>query len=98
MLNEQGYVAECTGDNLFLVHEGMLATPPIADGALDGITRRVIMELAAGMGIDSIFVTAGIHRFDLGVADGECPDADAVARVAEEYGVTPTFTMPSFVW
>ncbi len=53
---------------------------------------------AAGMGIDSIFVTAGIHRFDLGVADGGCPDADAVARVAREYGVTPTFTMPSFIW
>lgn len=53
---------------------------------------------AVGMGIDSIFVTAGIHRFELGVADGGCPDADAVARVAAEYGVTPTFTMPSFVW
>ena len=46
MLNEQGYVAECTGDNLFLMKNGTLLTPLISDGALDGITRAVIIELA----------------------------------------------------
>ena len=45
MLNEQGYVAECTGDNIFIIRGGELVTPPVCDGALDGITRNVILEL-----------------------------------------------------
>jgi branched-chain amino acid aminotransferase len=45
MLNEQGYVAECTGDNVFLVKDGKITTPPIAAGGLDGITRRAVMEI-----------------------------------------------------
>ena len=40
MLNEQGYVAECTGDNIFIVKNGSITTPPVTAGALDGITRR----------------------------------------------------------
>lgn len=51
MLNEQGYIAECTGDNLFILKRGEVLTPPIASGGLDGITRRVAMELLAEMGI-----------------------------------------------
>ena len=46
MLNEQGYVAECTGDNIFIVKNGVVYTPPVSDGGLDGITRGVIFELA----------------------------------------------------
>ena len=46
MLNSQGHVAECTGDNIFCVRGGQLATPPISAGALVGITRQVVMELA----------------------------------------------------
>jgi len=46
MLNNAGYVAECTGDNLFIVRSGRLETPPVSDGALVGITRSVIFELA----------------------------------------------------
>jgi HAD superfamily hydrolase (TIGR01459 family) len=81
------------------IYEACLAAAPSADRPIAvGDSLHHDIAGAAGMGIDSIFVTAGIHRFELGVADGECPDADAVARVAEEYGVTPTFTMPSFVW
>ncbi|HCN81631.1 MAG TPA: branched-chain amino acid aminotransferase, partial [Verrucomicrobiales bacterium] len=38
MLNEQGYVAECTGDNVFVVKKGEVITPPVSDGSLDGIT------------------------------------------------------------
>jgi branched-chain amino acid aminotransferase len=45
MLNGEGYVAECTGDNVFIIRGGKLETPPVSAGALDGITRRVIMEL-----------------------------------------------------
>ena len=78
------------------IYEACLAAAPSADRPI--AVGDSLHHDMAGMGIDSMFVTAGIHRFELGVADGECPDADAVARVAEEYGVTPTFTMPSFVW
>jgi len=45
MLNEQGYVAECTGDNVFIVKRGVVYTPPVSDGSLDGITREVIFDL-----------------------------------------------------
>lgn len=51
MLNMAGNVAEATGDNLFLVREGALVTPPTSDGALPGITRSVVMELAKDMGV-----------------------------------------------
>lgn len=46
MLNENGIVAECTGDNIFIVKEGVIYTPPIHVGILDGITRRTAIELA----------------------------------------------------
>jgi len=69
MLNEQGFVAECTGDNLFLVRDGGLFTPPISDGGLDGITRGVIFELAAQLGIEVREQT--LTRYDIYTAD-EC--------------------------
>jgi branched-chain amino acid aminotransferase len=47
MLNDQGYVAECTGDNIFIVRKGVLYTPPETMGALRGITRDAILEIAA---------------------------------------------------
>lgn len=52
MLNMEGYVAEATGDNIFLVKNGELSTPPTSQGALPGITRAVVMELAKEMGIE----------------------------------------------
>jgi branched-chain amino acid aminotransferase len=69
MLNEQGYVAECTGDNLFLVKNGTLLTPLISDGALDGITRAVIIQLAAQLAVP--FVERSLTRYDIFTAD-EC--------------------------
>ncbi len=51
MLNARGHVAEGASDNLFVVQGGALLTPPVSDGSLDGITRRVVMELAAEQGI-----------------------------------------------
>jgi branched-chain amino acid aminotransferase len=69
MLNAEGFVAECTGDNLFLVNEGELLTPPLAAGALYGITRGVVMELARETG-RSVRET-NLTRYDLFVAD-EC--------------------------
>jgi branched-chain amino acid aminotransferase len=52
MLNMQGNVAEATGDNIFLVSNGALLTPPTSEGALPGITRGVVMELAKESGIE----------------------------------------------
>ncbi len=69
MLNEQGYVAECTGDNLFLIKNGTLLTPLISDGALDGITRGVILELAKKLGIS--YEERSLTRYDIYTAD-EC--------------------------
>ncbi len=69
MLNEQGHVSECTGDNIFIIKNGVVYTPTIASGALDGITRRVVMEIIASMGIACHEVT--MSRFDIYTAD-EC--------------------------
>lgn len=69
MLNEQGYVAECTGDNLFLLKNGTLLTPLISDGALDGITRAVILEIAEKLGIP--VKECSLTRYDVFTAD-EC--------------------------
>ena len=53
MLNSEGFVAECTGDNIFIVQKGRLYTPPLSAGALYGITRNTVLECAAGLGITS---------------------------------------------
>jgi branched-chain amino acid aminotransferase len=69
MLNAEGYVAECTGDNLFVVKGGQLATPPLYAGALYGITRGVAMELARAAGL--AVTETNLTRYDLFNAD-EC--------------------------
>lgn len=51
ILNSQGYVAECTGDNIFIVKGGQLFTPPAYTGILKGITRDTVLELASSSGI-----------------------------------------------
>jgi branched-chain amino acid aminotransferase len=51
MLNTDGEVAECTGDNIFVVKHGELKTPPPEAGILVGITRGAVLELARGAGI-----------------------------------------------
>ena len=50
LLNTQGFVAECTGENLFIVKNGVLITPPLSSGALAGITRDSIMTIARDLG------------------------------------------------
>lgn len=51
MLNEQGFIAECTADNIFIIKKGILITPPTFCGALAGISRAVAMRLALDIGI-----------------------------------------------
>jgi branched-chain amino acid aminotransferase len=67
MLNAQGYVSECTGDNLFIVKRGHLHTPPLYAGALYGITRGVVMELARAAGLP--VSEHNLTRYDLFNAD-----------------------------
>jgi len=69
MLNEQGYVAECTGDNIFIVSKGELQTPNSADGALKGITREMVKSIADTLGVPLRIVK--LTRYDLWNAD-EC--------------------------
>jgi branched-chain amino acid aminotransferase len=67
MLNHKGEVAECTGDNLFVVKGGVLKTPPPDAGILEGITRNFVIELAEKAGIP--FKEATLTRHDVYVAD-----------------------------
>src|SRR5437879_6124728 len=69
LLNAEGYVSECTGDNVFIIKEGTLQTPPLSAGALYGITRRVVMEIAAESGLE--VSEPNLTRYDLFNAD-EC--------------------------
>jgi branched-chain amino acid aminotransferase len=67
MLNSEGFVAECTGDNVFLVHKGRLMTPPLSAGALYGITRNTVLECARAMGIPTS--EPQLTRYDVYIAD-----------------------------
>ncbi len=69
MLNGQGFVAECTGDNVFICRGGQLQTPPASAGALNGITRATVMELAGKLGIP--VSEMNLTRYDVMTAD-EC--------------------------
>jgi branched-chain amino acid aminotransferase len=69
VLNDQGYVAECTADNIFIVHRGNILTPPATQGALEGITRGAIFAIAAELGIPAR--EANLTRYDIWCAD-EC--------------------------
>ena len=78
MLNHEGNVAECTGDNIFIVRNGQVQTPGTADGILEGITRSVIFKLCAQLKIPCAERT--LQRHDLYVAD-ECFLTGSAAEV-----------------
>ncbi len=67
MLNGEGFVAECTGDNVFVVRGNRLDTPPVSAGALGGITRIVVMEIAGRLGMT--VSESNLTRYDLMTAD-----------------------------
>ena len=67
MYNQQGYVAEATGDNIFIVKNGIIYTPPVQAGSLAGITRHVVIELAEANGYK--LIEQNLTRFDLYTAD-----------------------------
>ena len=78
MLNHNGEVTECTGDNIFIVKAGRLITPPVEAGILEGITRNAVIELAKQAGIETIETT--MTRHDLFIAD-ECFLTGSAAEV-----------------
>lgn len=67
MLNDQGYVAECTGDNIFIRHKDTWFTPPTAAGALRGITRGAVIDLMADLGFACR--EENLTRYDVWTAD-----------------------------
>jgi branched-chain amino acid aminotransferase len=67
MYNHEGYVAEATGDNVFIIKNGVIYTPPISAGSLGGITRGVVIELAEGENLE--VVEKNLTRFDLYTCD-----------------------------
>ncbi len=69
LLNTDGHVAECSADNIFIVKNGKILTPSVTEGALDGITRRTVLELVQKSGIETAETT--LTRFDCYTAD-EC--------------------------
>ena len=69
MLNEAGYVAECTADNVFVVQGGAILTPPASQGALKGVTRGAIFDIADELKLPSR--EANLTRYDVWCAD-EC--------------------------
>ena len=69
MLNDQGYVAECTADNVFIVHKGTVLTPDASQGALKGITRGSVFDIAKELGLAVREVN--MTRYDVWCSD-EC--------------------------
>jgi branched-chain amino acid aminotransferase len=67
LLSPQGYVSECTGENLFVVRHGRIITPPLSAGALEGITQDSVITIARDLGFDVVY--ENILRSDLYTAE-----------------------------
>jgi branched-chain amino acid aminotransferase len=67
LLSPQGYISECTGENLFVVKDEVIYTPPVSAGALEGITQDSVRTIARDLGID--YREANLVRSDLYTAD-----------------------------
>ena len=86
MLNAQGNVAECSGENIFIFKRGKLYTPKTADSILEGITRNSIMEIATDLGYEVI--ETEISRIDMYTADevfmtGTAAEVSTVTKIDE---------------
>lgn len=83
MLNMNGNVAEATGDNLFLVKQGSLTTPPTSEGALPGITRGAVMDIAGELGIpcrESIVTLYDVYNADEAFLTGTAAEVIPMVR------------------
>ena len=92
MLNPDGYVSECTGENIFVARNGMLITPPISAGALEGITQDSVMTIARDHGYDCR--VDQLTRSDLYIAEemfvcGTAAEVSAVNSVDDRRDPVP---------
>jgi len=84
MLNKDGYVAECTADNIFMVKDGNLITPPIWIGVLKGITRHTVMDLAQEEGIpveEEIFTPVALYSSEECFLTGTAAEVMPVTKI-----------------
>jgi branched-chain amino acid aminotransferase len=81
MYNHEGYVAEATGDNVFIVRDGVIYTPPVEAGSLEGITRNLVMRLAREENIE--VVEKNLTRCDLYI----CNEFFLTGTAAEVIGI-----------
>jgi branched-chain amino acid aminotransferase len=84
MLSNDGYIAECTGDNIFIVKEGKLVTPPVWVGILSGITRDVVIEIAQKEGIsveENVFTPFALNNSDECFLTGTAAEVIPVTKV-----------------
>lgn len=84
MLNHEGYVAECTGDNIFIINYGQMHTPPISAGALPGITRNTVIELAKEDGVETTeknFTLAEMYIAGEAFITGTAAEVVAVVKI-----------------
>ncbi|HMU95728.1 MAG TPA: branched-chain-amino-acid transaminase [Elusimicrobiota bacterium] len=84
MLSLEGYVAECTGDNIFFIKGNRLVTPPTVAGALEGITRAVVWNLASGAGLvpeEMLFTPFDLFTADEVFLTGTAAEVIPVVRI-----------------
>jgi branched-chain amino acid aminotransferase len=84
MLNSDGYVCECTGDNVFIVKRGRVLTPPTYLGLLEGVTRNAVLELAAKLGYpvsETAFTRHDVYTADESFLTGTAAELVPVVRV-----------------
>ncbi len=84
MLSLEGYVAECTGDNIFFIKGQRLVTPPAAAGALEGITRGAVMELAPAVGFsveERLFTPFDLYTADEVFLTGTAAEVIPVVKI-----------------
>jgi branched-chain amino acid aminotransferase len=92
MLNPHGFVSECTGENIFVARHGKLLSPPLADGALEGITQSAVMTIARDLGFE--VALGDLARSDLYIAEemfvcGTAAEVSAVNSVDDRELVCP---------
>lgn len=83
MMNDQGYIAEGSGDNIFIIKDNVIKTPPGHIGALEGITRNVIIELAKQLGFDireDVFTRHDVYTADEVFLTGTAAEVIAVVK------------------
>lgn len=84
MLTLEGHVSECSGDNIFLVRDGELATPPTCEGILEGLTRNLVIELAQKRGIpvaEKILIRHDLYICDECFATGSAAEVIAITKI-----------------